>query len=308
MARAPRGAIGWFESLALIDPSIGLEAAAKIAVYFALFLVVGACGARWLSRRHLNGAPDEPDSPLEERLRRVLLAGCVALASGLVARVWAHTVAAFGVSEAWSWDALRVVTWESEWGTGWRVQASLAVMLVGIALIARGGRARWGWMATGVLAAAMSYAVPLLGHAEGEAARVALHGSHVLAAGLWFGTLAVLWLVHPTRASLARDLARFSPLALSAAAVAGVTGAVALWTYVGALSNLWVEPWGRTLLLKVVVVAGAALCGLANWRSYRHRSAADGQTLRLAPLVTAELLLAGAVVLLTGVLTELPHP
>ena len=113
------------------------------------------------------------------------------LVAALALRAWAHTAAAFGVAESLSYQNLYIVTIESQWGRGWQWQMAAALALAVVSLTI----SRWpsaGWRAAGVAAIALCYLLPLLGHAAGEPGRVLLHGSHILAAGIWIGTLAAM--------------------------------------------------------------------------------------------------------------------
>jgi putative copper export protein len=164
---------------------------------------------------------------------------------------------------------------------------------------------------------AFTATIPLLGHASGDAARMALHSLHIFAAGAWLGTLAVVLLIrlppltvvsNEPRATRQRlrllILRRFAPIALSAAAMAVAAGIVAAWLYLGALANLWTAAYGRVLLLKIVLVGAVSACGYTNWRRLRSSPRDDGSM----SIIMLELTLAIAVVIVTGVLTEVSHP
>lgn len=292
----------------MTDWAVVIEALPKAVVYLALLGATGTCAARWWSR--VLGARRGGDAwpaELDRALGRMLSAAAAALVAGLVARAWTHSVAALGFAEALVWENVRLIAWESGWGTGWRVQVVLALGLAGAGMMAR-VRPGPGWVAASGLATACCYALPLVGHAAGEPARLALHGSHLLGAGLWLGSLAALRLGHPSERSLDRGLAGFAPLALSGAGVVGLTGAGATWIYLGVPSGLWLEPYGGMLILKLAAVAGVAFSGLRNWRHYHGRGASTGAHVRPSRVVGQELLLAALVVVLTAVLSELPHP
>jgi putative copper export protein len=95
---------------------------------------------------------------------------------------------------------------------------------------------------------------------------------------------------------------RFSPVALTAAAALSLSGLTAAVVYLGTLGNLFRTGYGQVLVLKLLVIGGLALCGWFNWKRTR-----SGQSFSLQ-LMTIELTLAGIVVLVTSVLTELEHP
>ena len=296
------------------------ESAAKALSYAATVMSVGVCAARW----GLCGA-------LMPRLSRL---GAAAGAMGVVAamaRLWAHTAVALGMPEALTWNALSLIALDSQWGSAWRYQV---IASVGIALsFLWSARPSWlGWLAATAWATSACVAVGLLGHAAGDATRMALHAGHVAGAGMWLGTLAAV--VITTRASSAAPDARlghqpgepapasvgaprtdasrtrvallrqFSVVALPGSMLLFTSGAWASWLYVGSLPNLMHTAYGQVLVGKLVCVAGVLACGFLNWRRFRAPSGAtprDGT-------VYVEIALAVLVLVITSILTELAHP
>jgi putative copper export protein len=148
--------------------------------------------------------------------------------------------------------------------------------------------------------------LPLMGHAAGSA-RVIVHAAHLAAGGLWLGTLGAL------AASALRPgagdqslgstvVARFSPVALTGAALAGLSGLILAYLYVASLANLTGTPYGQALIVKLTAVFAAATCGFANWRRSRRGDAPS------LPTVAIELTFAAGIVGATAVLSELEHP
>src|SRR5438270_373399 len=82
---------------------------------------------------------------------------------------------------------------------------------------------------------------------------------HEVAASLWIGTLAVMVIAglsvvfrqtvpSDERGRLVAEMVnRFSPLALSAATLLGITGVVTAWRHLKHLNALWTSPYGFTL-------------------------------------------------------------
>ena len=229
-----------------------------------------------------------------------LAAGFVALGASLL-RVWTHAVAVFGFGDARSWDTLRLIALQSRWGQSWRYQA-LAAAIYTLACAATVWR-RELWPAATLAVAGFAGTIPLLGHASGDPARMAVHMLHILAAGIWLGTLAAVLLLRCSRQSRFLILRRFAPIALPGAAVVAGAGLLASWYYVGAVSNLWLTTYGRVLVLKTLLVAGISVCGYVNWQRLR-RLRGEGAL----STVVLEATLAGAVVIVTGFLTEIGHP
>lgn len=286
---------------------VAVEATPKVAVYLALLFATGVCAARWLNQALRARASRDELASSNRALGSLLLVAAVALALAQLGRAWAHTVAAVGATEALVWENLRLMAWESQWGMAWRTQTACALALVVASLTTRGASGV-GWLVATALTVACCYAQPLLGHAEGDPPRIVLHGSHILGAGAWLGTLAALRFGSRGQPSLAHHLAQFAPLAAAGALTIGITGALAAFVYVGLPSGLWNQPYGRTLLVKIATAAGVALCGFSNWRRYRGGVAGVGASARWSWAVTAELWLAVLIVAITAVLTELPHP
>lgn len=301
-----------------MDPlSLACEAAPKALVYAAVMLAVGICAARQLAS--MFGGASVDAAGLETRLSRLAPRAGLILLFALSMRAVGHTVAAFGPADGLAWASLRTVAWESQWGQGWQWQVGGALTFAVCALsIAQWGRL--GWSLTDVAAIALCYSLPATGHASGEWPRIALHGTHVLGAGLWLGAFgATFWVTtSDPRASGSRVpepgpddrlamLAAFAPLALTGIVAIVLTGFLAAWLYVGSADALVSTTYGRTLLVKVVLVLDAMTFGFLNWRGL-HRPA-SGERARLRwTLLSAELVTAAAIVVVTAVLTELEHP
>ncbi len=143
---------------------------------------------------------------------------------------------------------------------------------------------------------------------------------HVTAASLWIGSLLMLVVaglpavlrgsVPPERREglIAKMVARFSNLALGAAALLGVTGVITAWRHLKFLAALWTTPYGYALDAKLCAVLIVASLGAWNWRRLRPRLGAAGAALLLQRSATRELLFAGLVLVITAVLVSLPAP
>lgn len=299
------------------DPAVLLEAGAKALLYASLLVVIGASAARWLLLPRAVADIDAPTTVAVERsVARVALLAAVVLLGASALRVWTHTVSAFGFDGARSWESVELIAFRSRWGYGWKPQviAALAVVLASVATVWR----RAAWPLATVTAIALTATIPLLGHASGDVARMVLHAVHILAGGLWLGTLAVVLLIRLPPSSLVsiepprarqqvrlRLLRHFSLIALSGCGTAVVAGVAAAWLYVGALPNLWMTAYGRVLMVKVGLVGAASICGYVNWRRLRREQTGDGSS---TSIIVLEATLAVAVVIVTGFLTEIGHP
>lgn len=297
------------------DVAVLLEAGAKFFLYASLLVVVGASGLRWLLLPRVSAelGPDGVGAIEQSGARLALVASVCAVGScGL--RVWTHTVAAFGFTDA-SLDNMKLIALQSRWGQGWRVQLAAALILAVACAIT--SQRRQAWVLATFAALFFAFTMPLLGHAAGNLFREALHGVHVLAAGAWLGTLAVVLAVRIPDAkpdASARDSGRnvrlamlrhFWVIAMPSAATVVAAGVVAAYLYVGAWSNLWTTAYGRILLVKAALVGAAGGCGFVNWRRLQGRIPHQAGWLAI---VTLEIVLAVAAVLATALLTETGHP
>ena len=289
-----------------------LEISAKAIVYAAALTALGAAAVRRLLLPRVK-AQVTPAVLLasRERADRVMLRAAATLVLGVLFRAWAHTVAAFGLADAWSWDNLTLIAFESRWGGGWQVQMAAAVLLfaVGVWTPRRSSperSTRRPSATTSALAlvalAALCLAVPQTGHAAEHWLRVLLHAGHLLGGGAWLGALAVVVFGMP-KAVRTHLLRAFAPIAATSVGIVGLSGVVMTLTYIGSLSNLWTTDYGRRLLLKLAVVGAALVIGGLNWRTL-HRGV--GRANRRLPTLEASLVL--AIVVLTAWLTETAHP
>jgi copper transport protein len=277
---------------------VGLDYAwaGKSLVYGLGQFAVGIVVFRRLSRRS------------ETWLSRLALFVSCLLIAALLLRAWAQTATAFGVKEAWLPENLRLITFESRWGAGWRLQMLAALAMLGAAIALPGQRTA-AWIAFALSTVGLAVAMPLLGHAAGSALRYVVHVLHNLGTGAWLGTLGVMTLYGWRLRGSSEDgtafaglVDRFSPLALGAAAVVTTSGVIVAWLYVGSLDAMWTTAYGRVLSMKLAAVALVGACGWTNWRGVRRGSEPRRS------VMTAEWIAALLVVAITGLLTEMEHP
>jgi putative copper export protein len=101
---------------------------------------------------------------------------------------------------------------------------------------------------------------------------------------------------------------RFSPLALTMGAVVVIFGVITAWRHLHVLSNLWSTPYGYTLIAKLCVVSFVFGLGAWNWRRQRPTLGSESAAVSIRRSATAELTVAGIVLLITAVLVSLPSP
>ncbi|MFJ8273718.1 CopD family protein [Streptomyces sp. NPDC094154] len=133
---------------------------------------------------------------------------------------------------------------------------------------------------------------------------------HLVCGALWVGGLLHalrtlrLWRGAAAGAALLGRYARVAAAALAGVTATGVCSTLRRMPADTVLHQLTATAYGRTLLAKVVLVAGVAL--LALWARIRLRRAPDPLT-AYAP-ARAEVAVLGAVVAVSGLLTALPLP
>jgi copper transport protein len=191
--------------------------------------------------------------------------------------------------------------------------ACISLLLIGYALAC--GRVRAGWL----LAGATGVVYALRNITTGRWFSM-VNPLHEVAASLWLGTLLVLvvaGLGSVFRASTPSDergrmvagmVSRFSPLALSAAALLGVTGVTTAWRHLKHLNSLWTTPYGYALDAKLCVVAIVVALGAWNWRRMAPQLGSEESALSIRKSATTELSFAAVVLAITSLLVSLPSP
>jgi putative copper export protein/methionine-rich copper-binding protein CopC len=287
--------------------------------FVALTLIIGAVTFRVLLLPRL---PVEAGlaATLRQRAWRCCGIGTLLLAASAILRLWLQSHALHGAAYAWDGALLASMLRETMWGRAWLLQAAgIAVLGAALLLVRRGHDARaLGPALAGVIAVAV---VPALsGHAIGAdnpTLAVINDTLHVLAAGGWIGTLAVLAAAALPAAvgrgstphdDVATIIDRFSPIALGAAALVLVTGVLNALIHIDAIEQLVRTAYGRALLVKVGIVALVVAAGFVNWQFVRPRLGTLEATRRLRVSIGVELALAVLVFGVTALLTGLPLP
>lgn len=197
------------------------------------------------------------------------------------------------------------------WGYAWQVQVLAGAVLAAVPRRVAGPRPA----IVGTLVALAAAAVPAFqGHAFGSerltALAVVADVVHVLAGGVWLGSLAVLVFVSFRRSGvdLATLLARFSPLALTGAAMLAVTGTFGAWIHVTPLEALWRSSYGLMLVRKLVVLTVIMGIGAVNWKRLTPRLGEAAVAGHLKRSAGVELALGAVLLLLTAYLVATPLP
>ncbi len=296
---------------------------------FALLLLAGAKWITYLGLMGLTGAVAvsrllapasrvvEPrGGAADRRLRMVAVVSASVLVLAAAARLYAQTWSVFGLDEPVTLELVRLVGIESRWASGWQPQAGVSVLAVVVAAWWT-WRPEGGWWLAALAAAGAWVTLPLTGHAAsfGTSLPHFAQVAHGIGAGLWVGALAVVVAVarllrrEPQGRERVADLVRrFSPMALAAVATIALSGVVTGAFYLASVDDLRATPYGRALLLKVVLFLATGAVGAYNWRRLTPRLGELSGPARLLRSARLELLLAAAALLVTAVLVHLAIP
>ena len=289
---------------------------ARFLHYAAVMALFG--GALFPLYAYPSRADPEP-ARLSIWLRPILCA--LALAAFVSAVLWLSLVTASmagSTSAATDPDALQSVLAETLFGQVWAMRLALSGLLVGLTVLSyvapsnRSNRAA----ATALLAAALLATLAGTGHtmhSEGISRdiHIASDAVHLLAAGAWFGGLIALGYVLRTATPDTKAvLHRFSGMGYAAVAALVGSGLINGWFLVGSFVNLFAQPYGQLLLVKIMLFAAMLSLALANrfWLMpalSREPSQAVVAETRLRRHVSVELAIGVLVIMIVSLLGTL---
>jgi copper transport protein len=300
---------------------------ARWITFAATLIATGSCtiGMRLIPRSTANDATRRQMAA--DAARFGLFACCALIAASLV-RLLDQLLALRSPGDALA-AGLRPLLFSTTWGSGFLAQMlALAMALAGFAAARRAERARWPWWCAAAGAVGLSVTLSLQGHAIGNEQNtliaVLADATHVLAAGLWIGSICVIGLLGmrarddqstvtgesadrgDTRLRLLVPLV--SPLALTGAALIVLSGVVSSLLQLRDVMELWSTAWGRFVAFKVVLLIAVAALGARNWRTLGPRLESSDRVRVLRRTLVAELALAALVLLVTSILVVTPLP
>lgn len=280
------------------------EPIVQLLGFVAQFLAAGAIGFRFFA---LKGRRIETDRPFYvDAASRAAVLGLVGDLGSLALMLW--QLPALAGRKHLSAGAFLVSDSQTAMQLGFLVLAAL-----GFLTAARHVRAGWFLAAAGVVVGSLRAVF---------AAKWAslINPIHVLAAGLWIGTLLVLVVaglsallkhesVRARRGAIAADMVNgFSPIALSMGGVVVLFGVITAWRHLHKLQALWTTPYGYALIVKLIFVATVFALGAWNWRRQRPTLGTDEAASSIRQSASAELAVAGIVLMITAILVSLPSP
>jgi copper transport protein len=225
---------------------------------------------------------------------------------------------------------VQTVSTDTRYGKLWLIRIGLLVAYAAALIVAAWWwprRRPWRTTATLLVALALPLPISFDAHASaesvGRASAIATDYVHLLAASIWIGGLFLLiGALVPSlrdltpmgrRVVLSRTLPRFSTMALTSWGVLIITGAYQAWLEVGNLDGLRHTSYGRTLLIKLIILvpllALAAFNLIVVTRKIRESQDPESTVAwsrRFRYAIGGEVLLVVLVLLVVGRLTSLP--
>ncbi|HUQ19040.1 MAG TPA: CopD family protein [Gemmatimonadaceae bacterium] len=281
----------------------------EYAGFLSFFAVYGAIGFHFQVLKDLRREPaiDVGGSPVDRADRRAAAIGFVGsvlmvvlMLRSLLERAAAKNITLMGAVQA---------------GGGRQIFQIACVSLFFICFALAVQRMRTGWVVAGLVAIAYALRNITTGRWFSN-----VNPLHEISASLWLGTLLVLAIAGLTtvfRSDVTSDergrlvatmVSRFSPLALSAAALLGITGVTTAWRHLKHLNALWTTPYGFALDAKLCVVALVVVMGAWNWRRMAPKLGNEEGAAAITRSATTELGFAAIVLAITALLVSLPSP
>jgi putative copper export protein len=312
----------------IIALPIDLYAFTRWVAYCAALITIGAAALGWVLAKFdsVAGRPALALSAAREAAARMALVAPIVLLSAHLLRLYGQVSAFLEPGESMTSDGVNAIVLGTTWGHGWILQLLAAVLSIALLAAAQWrygrGDTRHGRDLALIVALLIAFTSPLTGHALehpwGRTVGVLLHGIHMLGAGIWLGMLFGVFLAgfsairdggaFDGAALLGRLVRAYSPFALTGAAGVVGAGVVLALAYVGNLDSLWSTTYGKTLLVKVALLAGVAALGAFNWRSLTPRLESPEGASLFRTSASAELTLGALLLAATAILVALPAP
>lgn len=307
------------------DAGSPLFAVVRWLTFVGAFGVVGAAGFRYavIGRMSGTGSPGGLAllEPALSRAANIGLAAAGVLLLATVARLYAQSVAMHGAAGAFDGGVVGSMIVGTLWGKAWMLQVVAAIIAATGFLAVRRGRFA-GWAAVALASVALALSLSLSGHAPASpkwsGLAIASDSLHMIGAAGWLGSLffvvaaglvASRRLPAEQRGAAVADLVNsFSPTALVFAGLAGLTGVFAAWLHLERVSALWTSDYGRTLLIKLAVLAAVAGTGAYNWLRVRPTLGDELGARRIRRSASVEIFVAVVVLAITAVLVATATP
>lgn len=265
--------------------------------------------------------PAVPQGQLETERRMSQMIGLGWMLLGLTGifmlLLQVSTAAGVSVLDAVTHPALSTVLSSSRYGQIWQARLVLWLGLGGVCWFARSER--WLYWVALVLGVQLLLTNSLYSHAsavqQNTAAAVAGDWLHLMATALWFGGLIQFFVVigsvrryfADTTGTLSSLVGYFSNFARVTVVMIIISGCYAAWLQVGSIEALFTTTYGKSLLLKLILVMPLLGISAVNL-FFTQRGLQRGQNIwtnRLRGLVGAEITLLLAIIAAVGVMTAI---
>jgi putative copper export protein len=315
-----------------VESVFGVESPAYVAIRATLSLcsigLLGALALRFVVLPRYTG-PDATTlrAAINQRLPRWIDTLGVVAVMATAARLAAQHAAVFGTNTDASGETLATLLFRAGWARTWWIALVSAIAVTWLAPRLR-HRSTAAWVAVTSAIVVFAASQPWSGHPAAAArplAAIATQLVHVIGAGGWVGSLALLTFVAiPAAQRLGDDGAvdgdvdvdariaglvrAFSPTALTFAALLGLSGLITASSNLGGIAPLWQSAYGRTLSIKLSLLAIVAGTGAYNWRRVLPELGRPSATAALRRSSLVELGAALLVLVITAVLVATPMP
>jgi putative copper resistance protein D len=263
---------------ATVEVSDGLAfPAVRGLILLTLMLLVGTAASGLLVLRH-GPSTDRPEGAvIDGWLRRFPSLAAWFLLVLSMARGALQVLSFTFEGEPIDTELATAVLGTGSWGTGWIVQSCGAFALLALSWLLRHDLRRLLWTVAG-FALLLILAQSGMGHGadphwQPSGLGRVIHIAHLIGAGVWLGTLAILALMvfpslqePPLLPTLTAIVTDYSRLARAGVLIVVTSGGLAVWHYSTRILALPETTWGVLLLLKLTMVGAAGMVGLWNWR------------------------------------------
>lgn len=273
-----------------------LAAASRFLLYLCTAITLGLLFCNWLAQQHRLNAPlSRPGQALLFGL------GAFSVLSGFLLQVGTMAMAGFG--GMFDWELMQFL-WPDAAGKALRFQLPAFGLLLLSLLF---GKVKY----LPALLQGLALLLLLLGFLQGgHLLRFGLLGqllllAHLLAVGLWVGSLPLLWRLcrHSPTMQLHALLHQFGQIMIGILLLLLLSGASMLWLLLSEPGQLWTTSYGRLLLVKMLLVAALMSLGALNKLKLVPALQQTPNPKKLQTAIAAEMLLAAVILAITAVVT-----
>jgi len=97
-------------------------------------------------------------------------------------------------------------------------------------------------------------------------------------------------------------------MALTMGGIVVLFGVITAWRHLPTIPSLWETPYGKTLIVKLSLVAAVFALGAFNWRRQRPALGREEGAIAIRRSGRVELSVAAIVLIVTSILVSLPSP